>query len=124
MNTVDQTFDQINVEDIFWNCLTDFQKKNLSSIVGNLILCRNKVINAITHDSAGFYTCIEIESTFYEDFIDIAISRTPTGKLVPGYNVLTVDEGSTGSTDNELRVKILDALIGQIRTYQSGHKNS
>lgn len=125
MNSINQTFEAIDVSDIFWNQLTEHHRTELSNIVGDLIECRTMIVDDVNDEKAwhpAIFTCIHIGSIFYEEFIKLAIKRTPSGLAEPDYNVLSVDDGSSGLDDNMLRIRVLEALIGQIRIYQSGYE--
>lgn len=119
MKTVDQTFDEINVPDIFWNILTNEQRQDLCSHVSKLIDCRNIVKDAIELKSRAIYTCHQVAHPTYEKFIGYAIERSSSFNRFPRTIVLSVDTGSSCHEDNKLRVKVLESLIGQIRIYQS-----
>jgi len=132
MTQLQKTFDDINVSDIFHNCLTTGQRKEFCSIVDDLVRTRHLLHDVVRNrENRPIYTCNKVNQRIYDLFISIAIPRTKTFKsyqtsYYPAsfeFDLLKVDKFSSYQSDNQLRLMVLEKLIGLIRDEQAGWKN-
>lgn len=126
MNQIQKTFEDIDVEDIFHNCLTVGQRKEMYKIVDNLVHTRDLIRNSGESEIRPIYTCNEVCQDIYEEFIAIAIRRTSAFKEYVGsmkFDLLKVDLCSSYQSDNQLRLMVLEKLIAMIQIEQAGWEN-